>query len=240
VLDLQDAPLGLRPGLGPHAPYTVSPALVKEVCEFSAAERFPDAMHLAESRDELELLASHRGRLVEVLTSLGSWHPAVVPAGGRPLDYLQPLAKAHRALVIHGNYLSADEIEFIAQRRDRMSVVYCPRTHAYFGHEPYPLAQMLSAGVRVAIGTDSRASNPDLRLLEELRHIARHHPSVAPDAILRMGTLSAAEALGIADHYGSIAVGKSSALAAVPFDGNPASPLEAVLSSNQRCTVLKY
>ena len=62
----------------------------------------------------------------------------------------------------------------------------------------YPLAEMLAAGVRVAVGTDSRASNPDLSLLEELRHIARHHPTVPPDEVLRMGTLAGAEALGLA------------------------------------------
>src|SRR5207248_5598397 len=141
----------------------------------------------------------------EVLQSAGAWHPEVIPLGRRPLDYLQALATAHRALVVHGNYLVADEIEFLAAHRERMSLVYCPRTHAYFGHEPYPVSQMLAAGVRVAVGTDSRASNPDLRLLEELRHIARHHPGVSPEAMLRMGTIAGAEALGIAADYGSIA-----------------------------------
>src|SRR5205085_3833173 len=69
VMDLQDAGGGLRPGLSPHAPYTTSPELVQNVCRLSAAERFPVAMHLAESREELELLAAHRGRMVEVLQS---------------------------------------------------------------------------------------------------------------------------------------------------------------------------
>ena len=51
----------------------------------------------------------------------------------------------------------------------RMAVVYCPRTHAWFGHPPYPLEKMLAAGVPVALGTDSRASSPDLSLLAEMR-----------------------------------------------------------------------
>src|SRR5439155_3493422 len=67
VLDLQDAGGRLRPGLSPHAPYTASPQLVQRACQLSAAERFPVAMHLAESREELELLATHQGRMVEVL-----------------------------------------------------------------------------------------------------------------------------------------------------------------------------
>jgi aminodeoxyfutalosine deaminase len=164
----------------------------------------------------LRLLAEHAGPLVELLASLGAWFPSALPRGLRPLDYLETLQNAHRALVIHGNYLSTEEIEFIAARRERMSVVYCPRTHAYFGHERYPLWKMLVAGARVAVGTDSRASNPDLSVLAELRHINRRHRRVAPAKILEMGTLAAAEALGIDADYGSIAVGKRAAFAVIP------------------------
>jgi cytosine/adenosine deaminase-related metal-dependent hydrolase len=233
VLGLRDAASRLRPGISPHAPYTVSSNVVEQVCQLSHAERCAVAMHLAESREELELLAHHSGSLVEVLKSLGAWHAAALPRGKRPMDYLRLLATAHRALVIHGNYLAEDEIGFLAGHRERMSVVYCPRTHAYFGHEPYPLTQMLAAGVRVAVGTDSRASNPDLRLFEELRHIAQHHPAVSPDAILRMGTISAAEALGIADKYGSITAGKFAVLAVVPVAADTTNPLEAILHAEE-------
>jgi cytosine/adenosine deaminase-related metal-dependent hydrolase len=217
------------PGLSPHAPYTIGPTLLREICALSAAERIPLAMHLAESREELELLRSHSGPLVEVLRVLRAWHADALPVGLRPLDYLQLLATGDLCLVIHGNYLVADEIEFLAVHRDRMSLVYCPRTHAYFCHDRYPLAQALAAGVRVAVGTDSRASNPDLRLLEELRHIARHHPSVSPESILRMGTLAGAEALGLAHELGSITPGKRAAFAVVPLDSPGPAPLQAVL-----------
>jgi cytosine/adenosine deaminase-related metal-dependent hydrolase len=231
VLDLQDATGGLRPGLSPHAPYTASPRLVKSVCELSAAERFPVAMHLAESREELELLATHQGRLVEALQGLGAWNPEAIATGLRPRDYLQWLSTAHRSLVIHGNYLTGDELEYLGGQCDRMSVVYCPRTHTYFGHEPYPLNDMLAAGMRVAVGTDSRASNPDLRLMEELREIARRHPTVSPEVILRMGTLGGAEALGIAHEFGSITPGKRARLAVITLPPDTSDPLAVILSA---------
>ncbi len=231
VLDLQDATGGLRPGLSPHAPYTASPRLVESVCQLSAQERFPVAMHLAESREELELLATHQGRMADVLQSLGAWHPEAIPLGLRPRDYLQWLATAHRSLVIHGNYLASDEIEYLGGHYERMSVVYCPRTHAYFGHEPYPLEAMLAAGVRVAVGTDSRASSSDLRLFEDLREVARRHPTVSPEVILRMGTLAGAEALGIAHEYGSITAGKRARLAVVTLPPNASDALAAILSA---------
>lgn len=230
VLHVQDTAGDVRPGISPHAPYTVSPQLVQSVCQLSAAERFPLAMHLAESREELELLAKHSGRMVEMLQGIGAWHPEAIPLGSAPRDYLQLLATADRSLVVHGNYLNRSEIEFVGQHRERMSIVYCPRTHAFFGHEPYPLTEMLAAGARVALGTDSRASNPDLRLWEELKQVAKRHPDVNPEAIIRMGTLAGAEALGIDHDYGSITPGKVARLATVPLDHNTNDPL-AVLQT---------
>ena len=91
------------------------------------------AMHLAESPEELQLLATHSGPLLQLLEDLGAWHPDRVPRATRIRDYLRTLAAAPRALVIHGNYLSSDERHVLARHAGRMSLVYCPRTHAAFG-----------------------------------------------------------------------------------------------------------
>jgi cytosine/adenosine deaminase-related metal-dependent hydrolase len=219
-------------GLSPHAPYTVHPELLRQACELSAEAKIPLAMHLAESIEELELLQSHSGGMVEMLQTLGAWNPSALARGLRPLDYLRTLATAHRALVIHGNFLLQDEIEFVAARRERMTVVYCPRTHAYFPHGRYPLAEMLSAGVRVALGTDSRASNPDLSLLAEMRHIAAHH-AVPLDRVILMGTLAGAEALGLSHQIGTIGPGKSAQLCVVPLPEENGDPHELLLRAPQ-------
>ena len=143
------------------------------------------------------------------------WDPAAIPAGLRPMHYLRWLADAPRALVIHGNYLRRDEHDFLAEHADRMTAVYCPRTHAYFAHPPYPLAEMLAAGMHIALGTDSRASNPDLSILEEMRHVVHTHSDVSPETVLHIGTLAAAQALGRDADYGSITPGKLANLVAV-------------------------
>jgi cytosine/adenosine deaminase-related metal-dependent hydrolase len=208
---------------------------MRKVCELSAQERFPVAMHLAESLAELELLASQSGPLVEQLQSMKAWHPGAIPRGIQPRNYLELLASAHRALVIHGNFLNDGDWQLLASRRDRMSVVYCPRTNSYFRHGRYPLAEMLAAGVRVAIGTDSLATNPDLSLLAELRHIAREHPAVPPEEVLNLGTLAGAKALGLGDRLGSIAPGKEASLVVVSLD-SAADPWSA-LTAESRPTI---
>lgn len=205
-------------GLSPHAPYTVSPELVRKLVALANEHQLPVAMHLAESAEELELLCAGSGPFRDLLEARSMWDAAAIPIGTRPLDYLRMLAEAPRALVIHGNYLQSVEHNFLAEQRDHMSLVYCPRTHAYFEHPRYPLAELVERGVRVALGTDSRASNPDLGVRGELRQTVQSHPDVAAEVTLRMATLDAAAALGCDAECGSLAVGKLANLVAIPAD----------------------
>ena len=221
-------------GLSPHAPYTVHPELLDHLLDLAARRQLPVAMHLAESREELELLASGQGALRSMLDGVGIiWPAEEMRSFRRPLAYLERLARAPRSLVVHGNYLASDEIAYIAQQRERMTVVYCPRTHAYFQHERHPLVELLHSGAAVAIGTDGRGSNPDLDLLAELRCVAREFPELSPRKIIELGTIDGARALGIHHRLGSLEVGKQAAFVAVPLDSvEQGDPYAAILSSS--------
>jgi len=191
-------------------------------------------MQLAESPAEIQWLQDGNGPLKDLLKDLGVYDPAAAPQGSRPLDYLQMLAVAGRVLIIHGNYLSHDEIGLLADHAESMAVVYCPRTHQYFGHDRYPLERMLTAGVTVCLGTDSRASSPDLDLLAEIRHVARHFPELSPRVVLQLGTLQGAKALGRDREIGTLEPGKYANLAIVPLpDRESADPYELLFDSDK-------
>jgi cytosine/adenosine deaminase-related metal-dependent hydrolase len=204
-------------GLSPHAPYTVSLELLRRLVDLAQARNLPVAMHLAESTEELAFLHSGQGGFQQLLEERSMWDQAAVPRGSRPLDYLHLLASAPRSLVIHGNYLNQQERAFLVAHRQQMSLVYCPRTHTYFDHPPYPLAELLAQGASVALGTDSRASSPDLDLLAEMRHVARTHTNVDPNEILHLGTMAGALALGRSEEVGSLAPGKLANMVALPM-----------------------
>ena len=201
-------------GLSPHAPYSVHLDLLSDIVALACDEQVPVAMHIAETLAERELLATGTGEFVDFLRGLGVWRSDAIPIGSKPLDSLRELSKAPRSLVIHGNYLDDEEIEFLATQ-PQMTVVYCPRTHAFFGHTRHPWRRLLSQGVRVAVGTDSRASNPDLSVFEELRFLKQLAPDLDDNTILQLGTIHGAEALGLDHFVGSLAVGRTSDLAIV-------------------------
>ena len=205
-------------GLSPHAPYTVHRDLLSGLCSLSAVHQVPLAMHLAETLEEIELLEMETGPLRELLDRLGVWDAAGIRSPRSIQAYLEELNICWRASVIHGNYLEADHLRFIGQHRAVMSVVFCPRTHAYFGHSEYPLEQMLAANVRVALGTDSCASNPDLSMIAELGFVAEEFPNVSAERLLFSATYAGAYALGLEQLVGAITVGASSRLLVVPCD----------------------
>jgi aminodeoxyfutalosine deaminase len=201
-----------RAGLSPHAPYSVRLGMFAAAGKLCLPAKSPLAVHLAESDAEVELLYHRRGPFVEFLKGLRLWDEAEFAGGFQQVmnacDFRQP------RLFVHGNRLPPT-----VRLRRGSAVVYCPRTHAAFGHPPHPFRSFLSreAGVVVCLGTDSLASNPDLDPLAEARFVRARDPDVPGDVLLRMVTQFGAEALGWGDECGTLEAGKSADLVAVPL-----------------------
>jgi cytosine/adenosine deaminase-related metal-dependent hydrolase len=225
----------LRLGISPHAPYSVRRSLFGESGKLVREGKRPLAVHLAESRGEVELIESRRGPFVTFLKELGVWDRDGLIDGITDVmtacDFRQP------KLFVHGNHLAPS-----TRIPRNSSIVYCPRTHAAFRHPPHPFREFLARGVRVCLGTDSLASNPDLDILAEARFVQSRYPDFPGDQLLRMVTLSGAEALGWADECGSLEAGKSADLVAVPLpEADAADPHELLLGDfgGERRTMLR-
>src|SRR5262249_23293713 len=183
-----------RRGLSPHAPYSLRWALMQMAC----STVLPVTIHWLESPGERELIENHSGPFVPFLQDLGVLDGGQLIPGNK---FRLAHAGLHSPAVLlaHANYQSPD-----ALWRPNTAIAYCPRTHAAFGHPPHPFREFLKRGVRVALGTDSLASNPDLSVLAEARFVHRLYPDFPGDVLLRMATLSGAEALGGADETGRL------------------------------------
>jgi len=227
-------------GLSPHAPYSVHQHLVQQLSELAEEQNVPVAMHLAETVEELELLTRGSGPLQQFLESMGIWKADLIPQRTRILNYLQLLATAPRVLVVHGNYLDDEEITYLANH-SQFTTIYCPRTHAFFSHTAHPWLRLLQQGAAVAIGTDSRASNPDLNLWAELIFLRQQHPEVSPTLLLELGTLAGARAVGMEHATGSLTVGKSADIAVVKLpEANVSDPYTILFSSQTSITATMF
>jgi cytosine/adenosine deaminase-related metal-dependent hydrolase len=226
----------LELGVSPHAPYSVSPELFRAAASLAALHDLPVAVHTAETRSELEFLAAGSGELREMLEEFGALPPDWRCPGLAPIAYLEQLGLLERPmLIVHGNYLDEESIGRIL--RSRSTVVYCPRSHAFFGHDPHPVRRLLDAGVNVALGTDSLASNESLSLLDEVRFLFERRKDLRPEEIVRMATVNGAAALGFAGLLGRLRRGTWADMAVVelPESISPRRLLAQVLEGAGTC-----
>jgi cytosine/adenosine deaminase-related metal-dependent hydrolase len=202
----------LRPSIVPHAPYSVSPDLLRAIAGSSRGK--PLSIHLGESPQEVQFLRDGTGEWRTLLESLGVWNPAWMPPCCGPVEYLDRLAMVdEHLLAVHGVQFTDAELARLAAAG--ATLVTCPRSNRWTGAGTPPVDRFYLSGVRVAIGTDSLASVEDLNLfaeMAELRHLA---PGVPAGRILESGTLGGAEALGFASELGSIEPGKRAQLLVV-------------------------
>jgi 5-methylthioadenosine/S-adenosylhomocysteine deaminase len=126
--------------------------------------------------------------------------------------------------------LDAAEIELLAAAGAH--VIHCPQSNMKLASGRCPVTALQAAGVNVALGTDSAASNNNLNLFGEMRSAALQAKSAAGDAttlpaaaVLEMATLAGARALGMQDQLGSLEAGKLADLIAVDLRQPETQPL---------------
>lgn len=207
----------VRVGFAPHAPYTCSPEFLREVRERALAGGIPIHTHISESAAEVEQIRAQYG------TTPGAFLES--------LDFFD--ADVHAAHCVH---LGPGEISTFAGKN--VSVSHNPVSNLKLGNGVAPFPEMIAAGLSLAIGTDSVASNNTLDLFEELKHATIIHRGVREDAAavlapqtLDIATRAGAAAIGFADS-GELAAGKFADIVAVDLAATSFAPLapEALIS----------
>ncbi|MCA8963658.1 MAG: amidohydrolase family protein [Planctomycetes bacterium] len=181
----------LAAGLSPHAPYSVSGDLMR-----AAARRCRHlSIHCAEVPEEQQFLRTGEGPFAELLAALGRLPAGFRAPGVGAVRHLQRLGVLRPGThLVHCQELERGDV---ARIRDAgAAIVVCPGTIEWFGREVPPVARWLAAGVPVAIGTDSRASNARWSLRGELALLGRMCPALSDRQLLTIATSHGAQALG--------------------------------------------
>lgn len=224
-----------RPGLGPHAPYSTAPELLRLAGETARRRHWPLSIHVAESAQEFEMFMKGRGAMFDWLRRNDR---DMSDCGiGSPVKHLDRAGiLGENCLAVHVNYLADGDARLLAARKT--SVVHCPRSHIYFNHEKFPFKSLTRANVNICLGTDSLATvykkprqTVELNMFAEMKTFAENFPEVSPERILQMATINGGRALGMAGQIGVISPKALADLVAIPFDGNPEDACEAAVSA---------
>ena len=177
-------------GIAPHAPYSTAEDVYRRAVLLAHDRDWLVTTHLAEAEGEDS--SCSRGRA----SSSTSWPTSDCSAvrfgahGCKPVEFAQRVGLFNGpCLLAHVNYIDDEELKLLA--RSDVSVAYCPGSSDFFGRRGHRYPEMLAAGINVAIGTDSLASNASLEMVEEMRRL-RRAARVDNHTILQMATLHGA------------------------------------------------
>jgi cytosine/adenosine deaminase-related metal-dependent hydrolase len=152
-------------------------------------------------------------------------HDASVVQHGMPeIERLESLGVLdEKMLILHGGWLEPHEIALLVRRKP--TIVCCPSSSLHNGYGNFTEGkhpELMALGVNVSLGAD-HASSGTVDLVQEMRNCVgcykeiRLNPRVMPpEQAVEMATINGARGAGLADHIGSVEVGKEGDL--VLFD----------------------
>ncbi len=179
---------------GPHAPYSNHPETYQKIAQLAEAYDVGFHTHICETEDEVRQIREKYGKSpVFLLEEIGALSP--------------------RLSVAHGVHLDPDDIQLLAERG--VGVIHNPTSNMKLASGVAPVPDLMAAGVKVGLGTDSNLSNNNLDMFEEMRlaaflhKLTRKDPSILPcEQVLCMATMGSAACLGMDDQIGSLEMGK--------------------------------
>jgi len=181
-------------GVGPAIPWHCSDELLIGCAEISREFDVPLQTHLLESK--LQAIAQSRSAesTVQRLHRLG--------------------CLTGRTSLAHGVWIDADDMALIAS--SGATLVHNPMSNLRLGSGVAPLRQLLSAGVRVAIGTDASNTSDGQNMFESIRLAAYLSRIGSPDwaswvsaeEVFESATSGASRALGLEGLLGRLQPGQ--------------------------------
>ncbi|MCU7874195.1 MAG: TRZ/ATZ family hydrolase [Candidatus Thiodiazotropha sp. (ex Lucinoma borealis)] len=201
----------IHTAFAPHAPYSVANPVLEQIRTFADELEIPIHMHVHETHDEIvQGLQHHSSRPLARLDALGLLSPSLA--------------------AVHMTHLEKQEIDLFAA--SGAHVVHCPESNQKLASGFCPVAELIEAGINVALGTDGAASNNDLDMFSEMRSAALLAKGVAGNAstlpaakALSMATINGAMALGLQQETGSLELGKSADMIAVDLNRINTQPI---------------
>ena len=197
--------------LGPHAPYTCSPAFLRSVAHEAQVLGLGCHIHVSETAAQVDAsIATH---------------------GVTPVGLLQQLGLTDgRLLCAHAAHATPDDIAILAA--SGAGVAHCPKTFLKLASGIAPVTAMQAAGVPVGLGSDGAASNNSLDIMEQMRLAAMLQKHEHQDArvvplhnALAMATSAGARAIGQGHELGRLLPTYLADLILVRLDGTHIQPV---------------
>lgn len=197
----------LKASIVPHAPYSVSTELFKEIQNVTHGDDIL-SIHNQETDEENKLFETGKGAFAEFFNDLGIAQSDAHNSGKNAIQYHLPqMSKEVNTLLVHNTFSSKSDINFAKDEHQKLFWCLCPNANLYIENNLPDVGMLKEENLKITLGTDSLASNHQLNILTEMQ-ILQDEKHISFSESIKWATLNGAEFLGIANQFGSLAVGK--------------------------------
>ncbi|NML20391.1 amidohydrolase family protein [Pseudoflavitalea sp. G-6-1-2] len=216
VFDQFEAQLPGHNSIVPHAPYSVSAALMQLIADHPGNQLL--SLHNQESDAEAQFLLDGTGPMTRLYGFLGIDLSFYQPSGKQSPQLILPALHANQSMIlVHDVKTGASDLQWItgtgqwksdATAQSNLFFCLCPNANLYIGNGLPDIDLLRTNNAAVVLGTDSLSSNHQLSILEEVKTIAHHFPHIPLVELLQWATLNGAKALQLDGIIGSFEKGK--------------------------------
>lgn len=201
----------LTTSIVPHAPYSVSKDLLGLINEHSKGKII--TIHNQETEQENKFFQAGESEFQKLYQFLKTDISFYQPSGKNSLPtYLPNLDLPAKILLVHNTATSEDDILFAEKvaktNGQEIFWVLCPNANLYIENSLPQINLLRKHHCKIALGTDSLASNHQLSILSEVQTTQKYFPEIPQEELLQWATLNGSEALGFSDSLGSFEKGK--------------------------------
>ncbi|NRF39236.1 amidohydrolase family protein [Pedobacter foliorum] len=208
----------LKVSIVPHAPYSVSAALFKELRINGETNDEVISIHNQETEDENLFFERKEGAFLDLYRFLGLDIDFYKPSGKTSLQtYLPMLSDKLKTLLVHNTFTSVADVEFAEAYNPDLYWCLCPNANLYIENRLPDVEMLRNSGAKITLGTDSLASNNRLSIFAEMQTLQINF-GIDFDELLKWATINGAEFLGVQERYGSLEVGKRPGINLIDFE----------------------
>ena len=186
----------------PHAPYSVSAELFKEISDYGLATDNLGSIHNQETEEEDLFFKDKKGHFLKLYDFLGLDISFYQASGKSSLQTILPALSAQKMLLVHNTYTLLEDVSFASTIHKNLYWCLCPNANLYIEGRLPDVKMLMNAGVTLTLGTDSLASNDRLSILDEMKILQQLQQLKFSD-LLAWATINGARFLGIDQQFGS-------------------------------------
>lgn len=195
----------LTASLAPHAPYSASLKLIKEINDICFSLKQPTSIHNQESKAENEFFKNKSGNYLRLYETLKINIDFFLTTEKSSLQSIvSSFNKEVKTLLVHNTFTDKEDLIIAQKNHKQLYWCLCPNANLYIENQLPDIQLMIDNNCKLTLGTDSLASNNNLSIIDEINIILIKQPLISFELLLKAATYNGAEFLGIEDCFGSL------------------------------------